>query len=299
MKCTLVYNPKAGFKNHSREELLKALTNRGYKVNYISSKDDYFESLLLNSNSDLVVVAGGDGTVKKVVQLLMGQHIPIEIVPLGTANNIARTLADSKNTGDKPVINNFDVGILTGLDEKKYFIESAGFGLIAEMIYRYELKTEKEQLEFESPDEEIKYIQSYLNDLLKGYTAKDYNITIDNETFIGKYLLVEIMNIKSIGPQLALAANADPGDSLLDVVLIREEEKKYFSDYLSSLLEGKAGVADFTVKRGKKVTISWNESIFHIDDETILNSTASASNNLMSVSISTEKQNIKITPTGL
>lgn len=296
MKCALVYNPKAGFKNHSREELLKKLTNRGYKVDYISSKDDSFESLLLNSKSDLVVVAGGDGTVKKVVQLLMGQNIPIEIVPLGTANNIARTLAPGKQPDGKPTISNFDVGILTGLDKKRYFIESTGFGLIAEMMYRHELAVKEKQLEFESPDEEIRYIQSFLIDLLQGYTANDYSITIDNETFTGKYLLVEVMNIKSIGPQLALAANADPGDSLLDVVLIREEEKKHFSDYLSSLLEGKKEAADFTVKKGKKITIRWNESVIHIDDEIILDVNA-ASNNSMSVNISMGKQKLNVIPT--
>ena len=42
---------------------------------------------------DRVVVGGGDGTLNAAVQGLVGTGLPLAIIPLGTANNLARTLA--------------------------------------------------------------------------------------------------------------------------------------------------------------------------------------------------------------
>lgn len=42
--------------------------------------------------ADLVVVAGGDGTVRAVAEQLRGTHVEVGVVPLGTANIFARNL---------------------------------------------------------------------------------------------------------------------------------------------------------------------------------------------------------------
>ena len=51
-----------------------------------------FASKILESHADLVVAAGGDGTVATAARVLAGRKIPLAILPLGTANNIARSL---------------------------------------------------------------------------------------------------------------------------------------------------------------------------------------------------------------
>src|SRR6266436_32025 len=43
----------------------------------------------LENRPDLVVVAGGDGTVRRVASELVGRDIPLAIIPLGTFNNLA------------------------------------------------------------------------------------------------------------------------------------------------------------------------------------------------------------------
>lgn len=48
------------------------------------------ESVL--ESTDVIVAAGGDGTVSTAARAVAGRDIPVAILPLGTANNIARSL---------------------------------------------------------------------------------------------------------------------------------------------------------------------------------------------------------------
>ena len=65
MRILLVHNPKAGSEEHQGEDLIKALKRSGYKAIYQSSKEKGMTKAL-NKKIDLVLVAGGDGTVSKV-----------------------------------------------------------------------------------------------------------------------------------------------------------------------------------------------------------------------------------------
>jgi diacylglycerol kinase (ATP) len=47
---------------------------------------------LLEARPDVVAAAGGDGTVAAAARTLAGQGISLAILPMGTANNIARSL---------------------------------------------------------------------------------------------------------------------------------------------------------------------------------------------------------------
>ena len=67
MRVTLIHNPKAGDGRLSRDELLTILRVAGHKAVYQSSKEDEWERALKDPG-DLVVAAGGDGTVGKVAK---------------------------------------------------------------------------------------------------------------------------------------------------------------------------------------------------------------------------------------
>jgi diacylglycerol kinase (ATP) len=100
----------------------------------------------IEQGADVVIAAGGDGTVRAVAEALRGTGIPIALLPSGTGNLLARNLALSLDnvahsletafTGrDRPI----DIGVVEaervdGSRESHAFLVMAGLGLDAQMI---------------------------------------------------------------------------------------------------------------------------------------------------------------------
>src|SRR5687768_11598020 len=89
MKISLVHNPTAGG-GQDADEAVALLTAAGHKVRHRSTKGRW--KVLLQDPGDLLVAAGGDGTVRKVALAAAEVEVPFAILPIGTANNIAKTL---------------------------------------------------------------------------------------------------------------------------------------------------------------------------------------------------------------
>ena len=88
-------------------------------------------------NADLVVVAGGDGTVREVAGALVSTDITLAIVPLGTFNNLALSLqlpGDPEAACDlieAGLTRRIDVGMA---DDHHAFFEAAGVGVDADLF---------------------------------------------------------------------------------------------------------------------------------------------------------------------
>lgn len=92
MKVVLIHNPGDGVEDQpSAEDAAKLIRAAGHSVLFESSSHADCKKLL-QENADLIAVAGGDGIVGKVAKLSLGKNIPIAVLPMGTANNIAGAL---------------------------------------------------------------------------------------------------------------------------------------------------------------------------------------------------------------
>jgi hypothetical protein len=80
-------------------------------------------------------------------------------------------------------------------------------------------------------------------------------------------VLVEAMNIPTVGPNLRLAPEADPTDGLLDVVLLSEKDRAEFREHLRSFFPGHNGAPALTVERARRIELAWDGFDVHIDDE--------------------------------
>jgi diacylglycerol kinase family enzyme len=76
------------------------------------------------------------------------------------------------------------------------------------------------------------------------------------------------MNIRSIGPNLELAPQAEVGDGLLDLVLVGADEREALGSYLNGRLREERPQAGFRVRRGKRVRLEPMGEPLHLDDET-------------------------------
>src|SRR3954447_21201006 len=92
VRVTLIENPGAGGQDpRQAKRVRELLEDAGYEVRYQSAKEDGWKDAL-EKKAQLIVVAGGDGTVGKVARRMVGRGVPLGLLASGTANNVARTL---------------------------------------------------------------------------------------------------------------------------------------------------------------------------------------------------------------
>ena len=84
-RVTLVQNPSAGAGAAAQRRLLEALQDTGHQVSAVEPDKGLGKNL--SQRADVVIAAGGDGTVLGVARRLVHSKVPLVILPLGTANN--------------------------------------------------------------------------------------------------------------------------------------------------------------------------------------------------------------------
>src|SRR5262245_4064253 len=136
MKVTLIHNPDAGDGSQpSAGQLIALIKEAGHKVRYQSAKEKGWGKVL-RKKADVVAVAGGDGTVGRVARRLVGRGLPLAVLPMGTANNISKTLGIAGATVTQLIPTwatarrvKFDAGCAVGPWGSRYFLEGVGIGL--------------------------------------------------------------------------------------------------------------------------------------------------------------------------
>jgi diacylglycerol kinase (ATP) len=276
MRVTLMHNPKAGDAKHGKKQLMAALAKAGHHAIYQSTKERGFKKAL-KQPADLVLAAGGDGTTAKVAYELVDSGIPLSVLPLGTANNLARALGFvaspeeiiARLEGGKKRA--FDVGLAYGPWGERYFFEAAGGGLLADYV-RMAKKDRKKHPKIKklSKEQEMARHSALLRRMLHDYPARQWKIEIDGKDISGRYILWEAMNIHSVGPALYLAPRAATRDGRFDFACARPADCALLAKHFDARMAGKKSKSPLPARKFRELRVVWKESTestLHLDDK--------------------------------
>ena len=161
--------------------------------------------------AELVIVAGGDGTLNSAVDGLIETRLPVGVLPLGTANDFARTLdlptdlAEACRVIAEGHTRQIDVGQVNG----KHFLNVASIGWSVEITQRL--------------TKEVKRVWGVFAYLIAAIQALFHSrlfpaeIRTETETFRVRTLQIAIGNGRHYGGGLTVAENAEIDDRRLDL----------------------------------------------------------------------------------
>ncbi|MFZ3033409.1 MAG: diacylglycerol kinase family protein [Parvibaculum sp.] len=139
----IILNPAAGARNKSLLQDVTARLERSgvlVEIEETSGPGDatrLAKRAALKGEADVIVAAGGDGTINEVARGLRGQSVPLGIIPLGTANVLAIELG-LRPRGDE-VANMLLAGparlVGTGLVDGQVFLLMIGIGFDGAVIH--------------------------------------------------------------------------------------------------------------------------------------------------------------------
>jgi diacylglycerol kinase (ATP) len=141
-RALLIVNPNS--RRGSEADLhavVELLEDSGYEVTTreSTSADECARELERRCDDlDLVIVAGGDGTISSAAASLYRHNKPLAILPLGTANDLARSLSipDDLETAGRLVVDNqlrrIDLGVVNG----HYFFNAVNIGLGTQITHK-------------------------------------------------------------------------------------------------------------------------------------------------------------------
>jgi diacylglycerol kinase (ATP) len=254
MDIALIYNPTSGDEQHDDRSLRALLEEHDHKVRAASVKDGDWQQLL-GEGIELVVVAGGDGTIRKVFKEIAPSKVDVTVLPVGTANNIARTLGLTGKAFDRLIEGwrnglrrRFDIGEASAAWGTAAVVESLGGGVFADVLARAE--------EIDDDDSGVELGLRLLEDVVRAAPELDWGLEVDGRDVSEPLLAVEAMNVRETGPNVLLAPDADPGDRRFDVVRVRPSDRSPLLDYVSARLRGESPeVLQLPTLRGTQVAI--------------------------------------------
>ena len=205
---------------------------------------------------DLVIVGGGDGTLNAAIGGLVDTQIPLGILPLGTANDLARTLGIPTNidlacaaiAGRQ--MKRIDLGWVNG----HYFFNVASFGLSVEITDRLTQQTKRR---WGVMAYGIAAIQAL-------WQSRPFRVTIRSGDKIEKVRTIQVTvgNGVYYGGGLAVADDASIADERLDLYSLEIDHFWRWVNLLPAMYRGRHHLYPYVhAQQGQEFFIDCNRSL--------------------------------------
>jgi diacylglycerol kinase (ATP) len=227
---------------------------------------------------DVVVAAGGDGTLNEVLNGLMlfgnpeGKHPALGVIPIGRGNDFSygidvpndiQAVCKLLASGEcRPI----DVGLVKGGDypEGRYFGNGVGIGFDA--VVGFEALKLKRLSGFPS------YIVAALKTILLYFKAPNVQIEMNGQTHTQPALMVSVMNGRRLGGGFMMAPDGSMEDGLLNLCIVDQVSRLGILALLPRFMMGtQAGHPAITTDRMDSIKVTAIDGALpaHADGETL------------------------------
>lgn len=220
------------------------------------------------AGADLVVAAGGDGTIHEVARALVGRDIRLGLLPLGSMLNLPRSLGIPRDLDRAAALLRegrtigLDVGLATTARDQSYFFEAAGVGFDVP-LFAYAVQIDRGR---------VRYVLPMLRSFLR-YRPRRACLVLDDRAFEARNtLMVSVALSPFTGLRLTVAPDARLDDHRFDVVIRRAHDRLEVVRHMAALLFGspayRAGTGTLRA-RCVEVRQASRPMAVHADGETI------------------------------
>ena len=222
-KMLFIMNPFAGLRkaNKSLAQIISTFNEGGFEVTAYMTAGPGDGSQIVKrrlEEFDLVVCAGGDGTLNEIISgvLQTGLDRPIGYIPCGSTNDFASSLKLSGNVlqAAKDIVQGTPVAYDVGKFNHRYFSYVASFGAFTKASY--------------STPQSVKNALGHLAYILEGIQelpqirTTHMRLETEDEVIEGDFLFGAVSNSTSVGGILTLSAEqVDMRDGKFEILLVR------------------------------------------------------------------------------
>ena len=266
MDAAVFVNPAArgGTAAASAARAIARLIELGVRVDVIHARDEADAAARVAAVTprppDVVVVAGGDGTVGGAINVLAATRIPLGIIPCGTGNDFASALglgdasperaADVIATGRSRVV---DLARVTRVDGTQHFFATV-------LASGFDSRVNDRANAMRWPRGRRRYTLAILREFLTLSTPRFRVDSHDDrgvqESFEGPLLMATVGNSRSYGGGIPICPDASPDDGLLDLTLVRPVSRARLLALLPRVYAGThTSLAEVTTRRVRHVRL--------------------------------------------
>jgi diacylglycerol kinase (ATP) len=223
-RARLIYNPTSGRETIKRNlpYILDRLEQAGYETSCHATTGNGDATLAtryaIKRRFDLVIAAGGDGTINEIVNGLCEQNYRprLAVLPTGTTNDFARAIGVPRDIvkACEVICSGYEMPLDIGKVNQSYFVNIAGAGRLTELTYDVpsKLKTMLGQLAY--------YLKGM--EMLPFLRPTKVRIEYDGKIFEDEIMLFLVSNTNSVGGFEKLAPEASMNDGMFDLLILKK-----------------------------------------------------------------------------
>lgn len=222
-KILFIINPKSGSQNRKKKSLPSIINNHidkshfEYQIVHTTHKGhiaEILENRIQVDKLDIVIIAGGDGSINEALPLLANTNIPLGIIPLGSGNGLARHLGyNLKMASFVGKLNQYETGKIDLVKANgQLYASICGVGFDALVAGKF-------------GNHKMRGLAGYSLNILKGafsYPFFRFSVSDAGHTETGEAFILDFCNSNQYGYNIKLAPLANLQDGKMDLYIIRK-----------------------------------------------------------------------------